>query len=325
MAPRLPAGELVVLSSSEEEARLDAYDQELTPLWSSRIEGRGRALTTGPDGKLWLLHGAGATCFGDDGFRVAGVEIATPKKTCLSAFAQVAGGFVFASQHDVRTRMCAPRLERVRNDGSVLWSTALPVEPVAHDGAVEMSADEGWKPRPMDPWTPQTWFSTSSRLTVSGDAVLACFSEMPRSGIGYGYVLSLADGTLRFTTQVGPITEVAPFGDGEFLVGYQGYGAFETLRYGRDGRVLDRWPSHGLYVVIGNDVRVIEMENVLPSKMRLVRLAPGGTVIKGAWLDGYATSRPYLRADGTLLFVRNGELLAARDLSIDGRLHLCPP
>ena len=131
-----------------------------------------------------------------------------------------------------------------------------------------MSADEGWKPRPMDPWSPETWFTTSRTLSFSGDAVLACFSEMPRSGIGFGYVVSLTDGALRFTTKIGPISEVAPLGGGAFSVGYQGYGAFETLRYDRDGHVREQWASHGYYLV-GDGIRVIELENTPPSKMHL--------------------------------------------------------
>ena len=98
-----------------------------------------------------------------------------------------------------------------------------------------MRADEGWRPRTVDPWTPTTWVSTSSALDVSGDAVLACFFEMPRSGIGKGYVLSLADGTLRFMTKVGPIQETRVLGSGAFLARYHG-GTCEAVRYERDGK-----------------------------------------------------------------------------------------
>jgi hypothetical protein len=137
-----------------------------------------------------------------------------------------------------------------------------------------------------------------------------------------GYVLSLVDGALRFATQQGPISETAALGRGAFLVGYQGYGAFETLLYERDGDMQTRWASHGHYLVSETDVRVIEMENVLPSKMHLARLLPGGVVVRGARLDGYYTAKPSLRADNTALFFRNGALLAARDLVIDERLEL---
>jgi hypothetical protein len=241
-----------------------------------------------------------------------------------SAVGSVDDGFVFAWQHDSRTPMRPPILERVNSDGTVRWSVSLPVGSVGYEGVVQMSADQGWEPRPMDPWFPATWFATSQTLTVSGDAVLACFSDVPRSGIGFGYVVSLTDGALRFTTQTGPISEVAPTGGGAFLVGYQGYGAFETLHYDRDGRVLERWASHGYYLV-GDGVRVIELENTLPSKMHLVRLLPGGAVRKGEWLDGYYTSRPLLGADRMAYFFRKGAVLAARDLSIDERLVLTAP
>jgi hypothetical protein len=147
---------------------------------------------------------------------------------------------------------------------------------------------------------------------------------MPSSGIGFGYAVSLTDGALRFTTRTGPLSEVAAIGGGAFLVGYQGYGAFETLRYDRDGRVAERWASHGYYLV-GDGVRVIELENTRPSRMHLVRLLPGGAVAKGEWLDGYYTSRPLLGADGTAYFFRKGAVFAARDLSIDERLVLTAP
>jgi hypothetical protein len=76
---------------------------------------------------------------------------------------------------------------------------------------------------------------------------------------------------------------------------------------------------------VGADVRVIELENVLPSRMHLARLLPDGSVAKGTWLNGYYTSEPALLADGTALFFRHGALLAARDLAIDARLELAAP
>jgi hypothetical protein len=220
--------------------------------------------------------------------------------------------------------MLAPVVQRVRQDGTVGWTTTLPVGSVSHKGVVEMRRADDWHPEPIVPWTPKTWLSVSSRLDVSGDAVLACFSEMPRSGIGCGYVLSVADGTVRFTTTAGPISETAALGDGAFLVGYQGYGAFETLRYDRDGRVETHWASHGRYVIVGNDVRVMEMTNA-PRPMNLARLLPDGSVARGDCLEGYHSSWPCLRADGTVLFFRNGALFAARDLAIAERLGLCAP
>jgi len=321
----LPGGEVVVLSSSDEGTFCDGYDANLSSLWGTHLKEVGLALIIGEGGTPWILHGAGAVALTDRGTQLTRVDVCTPKGMQVSAFAPVEHGFVFALQHDIRTQMHAPMLARVQHDGVVCWSTTLPMENVAYEGVVQMRADEGWKPRPMDAWTPETWLSTSRNLGVSGDAVLACFSEMPRSGIGFGYVLSLADGAVRFTTQKGPISEVAPLGGGAFLVGFQGYGAFETLRYERDGRMQSRWQSHGFYVIKNDDVRVVEMENTLPSKMHLVRLLPNGSVVKGDWLDGYYTSTPFHRTDGTLYFYRNGEILVAQDIAIDERLTISTP
>jgi hypothetical protein len=271
------------------------------------------------DQSLWVLDSEGIWACGDGGHCLTPTTVQPHKGMRLSAFGCVGDGFVFAWQHQINTPMRPPILERVNLDGTIRWSVALPVDTIGHKGVVQMSADEGWKPRPIDPWVPTTWFTTSRELAVSGDTVLVCFSETPRTGIGVGYVVSLTDGALRFTTETGPISQVAPLGEGAFLVGYQGYDAFETLHYDRGGLVLDRWSSHGYYVV-DDGVRVIELENVQPSKMHLVRLLPGGAVTKGEWLDGYYTSRPLLGADGTVYFFRTGAVLGASDLWIDERL-----
>lgn len=310
----------IVLTSRDAVTVLDAYDADLAPLWSKRLEVRAFALLA-VDRTPWVLDSEGAWACGERGSCLTRVRLAPRMGMHPSAVGPVDDGFVFAWQHEDRISMRPPILERVHFDGTVCWSVTLPVGTVGYEGVVQMSVDEGWESRPKDSWVPETWFCTSQTLTVSGDAVLACFSDMPGSGIGFGYVVSLADGELRFTTRTGPIDEVAAIDEGAFLVGYQGYGAFETLRYDRDGCVPERWASHGYYLV-GDGVRVIELENRLPSTMHLVRLLPGGVLTKGEWLDGYYTSRPLLRADGTAYFFRKGAVLAARDLSIDERLVL---
>ncbi len=314
------ANNVILLTSREDASFLEAYDARLTPVWSKRLDSTAIALRP-IDGILWVLDSEGASACGDGGPSLAGITALPRKGMRVSAFGPVDDGFVFACEHDAQTAMGPPILKRVNYDGTTRWSTRLPIGTVEYKGVVQFGANTGWKPQTKSAWIPRTWVSNSPTLAVSGDAVLACFSEMPESGIGCGYVVGLADGALRFTTERGPISEVAPLGKGAFLVGYQGYGTFETLRYEGDGRVLDRWPSHGLYV-IGDGVRVVELENTKPSRMHLVRLLPGGAVKQGAWLNGYYTSRPLLGADGTVYFFRNGEVLAARELSIKQRLAL---
>jgi hypothetical protein len=118
---------------------------------------------------------------------------------------------------------------------------------------------------------------------------------------------------------MGPIGKVAAAENGSFLVGYHGYGEFETCRYQANGIIADRWASHGYYVVRDGDIRIVELGN----DGRVTRIQSGGTVVRGALLDGYYTSRPCLTAEGLLLFFRHGLVYAIRDLSISERLPVC--
>jgi len=317
------ADDLVVLTARDSDAVLERFDAQLSRVWRNHL-GTGAIALLAVQGTPWVLAPDGAWAVGEQGELVARVPIRPRDGMRPAAFAPVDDGFVFAWHHDAGAPMRPPVVERVDAAGTVLWSAILPVGAVGYSGVVQMSAADGWKPRPMAPWMPETWFATSRKLPVSANSALACYTEMPRSGIGHGYAVALADGALRFTTKTGPVSEVAPLGGGAFLVGYQGYGAFETLRYEPDGRVSDRWATHGHYLA-GDRVRVVELENVLPSKMHLARLLPGGGVEKGAWLDGYYTSRPFRGPDGAAYFFRHGAVLAARDLSIDERLELAAP
>jgi hypothetical protein len=230
---RLPGGEVVMLRRSENETYLEAYNADLELVWCTHLESHATALTAAADGTLWVLNETGASTFNVRGDLLARTEIRRPEGRRLRAFAPVDNGFVFAWQQNGEP-MSVPILERVNNDGTVRWSITLPITILKYKGITQMSADEGWVPRPIDPWMPVSWLSPSRNLTVSGDAVLACFADMAGSGIGFGYVVSLSDGVLRFMTEQGPISEVAALGEGAFLVGYQGYDSFETLLYGRD-------------------------------------------------------------------------------------------
>jgi hypothetical protein len=73
--------------------------------------------------------------------------------------------------------------------------------------------------------------------------------------------------------------------------------------------VAEKWPVDGYVSLLPSGaIHVIEMENVLPSKMYASALMHGGVVNRGSHLDGYYTSRPALTADGELIFWRNDEL-----------------
>jgi hypothetical protein len=84
-----------------------------------------------------------------------------------------------------------------------------------------------WEPRDFTP-------ERDEGLLVSGDRVPATYLEVA-SGLGVGYCLDLGSGDLLWETPPRPIGARAVAGPGRFLVGAQGYGAFETCLY-------DRWP-----------------------------------------------------------------------------------
>lgn len=238
----------------------------------------------------------------------------------VSALELVDGDFVFAYHHVEGSLPDNPALVRVTPGGAVLWSTRLTTDtitftrdPYAREVAGRFSVS--------------TWNCgfRAGTLCRSGDMLLAVYADMPLSGIGVGYALSLTTGALSYVTKYGPIDNVAAGSAGSFLVGYMGYGSFETLSYSRAGNEQNKWASQGYYVLEGDDVRVIELENRSISRSRLARLKSDGTVVTGDLLEGYYTSKPYLHSDGMLFFAREGLLVAVKDLRIDYRTTLKPP
>jgi hypothetical protein len=121
-------------------------------------------------------------------------------------------------------------------------------------------------------------------------------------------------GALLWVTDPAPTSTLAIAGPGRFYQGVQGYGAFETRLLGPDGEILRRWEVHG-YIVIdeAGGVRCVEMENVLPSRMRYSLLLPDGDVQRGPLLEGYYTTYPLVSHEGVVAFWRNGELVLIDD------------
>lgn len=192
-------------------------------------------------------------------------------------------------------------------DGRVLWRTDVPTSPLVPPKAVKGSNDRPFN-RPAASWIP----ARPKPLLVSGNRVLAGFTDMPSTGVGIAFGLDLGSGTLRWSTLWQPLDEMAALGDGSFLVGAQGYGAFRTTQHDSEGRIVCAWQSHGRMVVQPDGrVRVIELENILPSKSHVAMLLPDGTVERRAPLPGYYTSELAALSDGTVVFWREGALFEA--------------
>jgi hypothetical protein len=262
-----------------------------------------------------VLDRLGVSAYDAQGACVHRVPFPVPQGMRVGGFALFDGDFIVAMEHDIdaQTQASPGVLMRLSHTGEPRWTTTLPMDVRVPRSELEIVHSS------RDTWVCS--YYTAGRLTISADAVLVVFANMPRTGIGMGYVAALDGGTVRYCTRRGPLQEVAGLGDGEFLVGYQGYGEIETLRYGARGEILNTWPSHGYYLVHDGDIRVIELRNDSRA-MHVVRLGPRGHVLQGALLDGYYTSRPCLRSDGTIFFSRYGSMFAARDLSIGERLTM---
>jgi hypothetical protein len=249
-----------------------------------------RQLLVDGDAIAWTVDGEGFTGFDQQGAEIARHRIV--ERRC-GGLALIESGFVVslfgAGRH------LQPCILQMAKSGEVRQTTVLPLP---------------------DP-TVRTWICGDPPLVISGDRLLARFFDVS-SGIGVAYGLDLATGAHLFTTPPHPTGQVASLGDGRFLIGAQGYGAFETWQLERDGAISRRWPGQGHYV-IADEIHVIELENVMPSKMCFTTLVADGSVRRGPHLEGYYTSPPARLNDGSIVFWRDGAL---RSITESGELRL---
>jgi hypothetical protein len=114
------------------------------------------------------------------------------------------------------------------------------------DTKVLARRETGFQLEPKPPWKPREWSIEPGNLYVFGDRVLAAYSERVRGGIGMCYGFDLATGARIYETAPGPYKDIAAAHDpGSFLVGLQGFGAFETKLVDPSGRVMQSWLNLG--------------------------------------------------------------------------------
>ncbi|MGK5642392.1 hypothetical protein ACSNOK_29375 [Streptomyces sp. URMC 126] len=294
--------------------------------WQRTYPGTGRPQSRlSTDGMLWLA------CPDHDGQVLEAVlpdgsAGPTARPECrpdeeIGAFVLLDDGFVISwvsASRLVRrersrpaTSLPEPRVARYTREGECLWSTPIGLGAVSFPGVVETGDRTGWKIRPRRPWVPEEigvdhW----EPLLVSADRIAASFTDT-RGGIGRTFFLDLRSGETVSVTAPAPAGRKAIAGPGQFLVGSQGYGAFTTGRFGRDGVETARWASHGAMLVDKNGgVSGPELENRLPSRSHFRRLASDGSLVDGPALTGYYTSYPAMDREGTAVFWRDGKLLA---------------
>lgn len=209
---------------------------------------------------------------------------------------------------DPRDKTAAAVL-RLGRDGQLIWRTTTPPPATLREIRSRRLADGvATRGRPI---AATQWTLFRGSMCVSGDRVLAVFDDPSRTGVGVGYGLDLATGALVYTTAAAPHDKLAPGPlAGQFVVGVQGSGAFRSALIDRDGCALVHWDSQGIQIS-RDPLRVLEMENVSPSRCRIATLGSDGSVQHGAHLPGYHTSPVVVAPDGAAVFWRNNAVMRA--------------
>ena len=189
------------------------------------------------------------------------------------------------------------RLVKLSLTGEVLWSTKLPTSKIVYGGVSYRSAATNWKTATCPPWFPTTWKPFGhDLLLVSGRRVMATLAETS-SGVGCRYILDFDSGSLIWKSEHSAGGHSVSIGNGEFLIGDQGYGEFKTRLF-RNDQVDMSWPSHGYSFRIGEKLISIQMANVSSQPQHLVEMKMDGAISKQSEpLGGYYTSRPQQAKD----------------------------
>ena len=304
---------LVGFSENYLSQQLMAVDIEGESLWSLKLQNQCRLGDIG-DGCAWLFESQAIVGVSADGVLIRRELLDLEEQERIGCLSLVEGGIIVSvyriEPHD--RYGLAPRVMRFDSDFEQIWSIRLPINKVAYQGCGYMGVDTNWEIRETPPWNPSTWLPCGEdQLLVSGNRILASFQEMPRTGIGCRYVLDAGTGELVWKSKSAPIANACALGDGRFLMGNQGYGAFQSALYEDGVLEMQSWPSHGHTVVVAGDYISVQMSNDLSVPQHVVRLEANGDVSRMSQrLPGYYTSKPVLLRDGNLYFWRGGEVWA---------------
>src|SRR3954471_1377828 len=194
----LGTGELLALSWSAEGMHLDAYDADLGALWSRSLGPDALGFRLDGRGILWVVDRTGASAVGPHSETTSRVEAPSLPGMNVAALTFVDDDLIFAYQHDPDTVPDRPALVRLTRNGTIRWSTRLSAESITfeRDSRKVPATDVSRR------LVPDTWvcgYLRAGALKISGDALLAVYSDMPRTGLAIGYVVSLIDGTVRYT------------------------------------------------------------------------------------------------------------------------------
>lgn len=235
----------------------------------------------------------------------------------IGSFILIKDGFILTLQGKKNSNA---KVRRVTFDGEIIWESLISTKEISYKGLVQMSAKNNWKVEEIPSWNPKSWNCLiNNEIIVSGENILVNYFEFPGSGIGMSFCLNLETGVMKWTTKPAPFESICGLNNGKFLIGHQGYGAFNTNLLNSNGEIIESWKSVGASVVNANEqVFAIEMDNHSDSKLHFVELIMGNKIKKGKRIPGYYIIHPVLDDLGNVIFWRNNELMIVDN---KGNLH----
>lgn len=277
-------------------------------LWTSALKIEGpNELRIAKDGKCYVSFSKYIYSISEDGEIEETILIQLEADQEIGSFAILKDCFIICVQGKE-----GPNSIVIKTDlkGNLIWATKIPCKDISYEGIIEMRADNDWKAERKKGWCPRNWLClTDNEIIVSNNTILVSYCEMPGSGIGKSYLLSADSGMIKWHSKPAPYESISCLGDGMFLIGSQGYGAFETQLINENGDLINQWNSVGKTVVAKDkEISLIEMDNAFPSELYHTKLFNEGEISKGAQIPGYYIIYPALDELGSMIFWRNNEL-----------------
>jgi hypothetical protein len=277
---------------------LALYEHTGTLIWQKSTNAQFPRAIKVVKGQLYFCDGADLFIFDMLGQLLQTVSVQLAPQEWIGNYVVVDNGYYICTResypgpNDIRE----PRIIRLDRQGQQIWSATLPKP------NQEQEKDSRWA---RMEWQPEYQFSP---IMISGDRLLSTYFDLA-SGLSLGYCLDTITGELLWSTPLRPSGNRVSLSQGRFLIGFQGYDFFDSYLYTAEGSIKNHWKSHG-YVVIteAGEVRIVEMENRLPSRMHVSVLEIDGTVRQGPHLDRYRTSYPVIDQQNNIWFWREGEL-----------------
>ncbi|WP_164478615.1 hypothetical protein [Mycolicibacterium stellerae] len=280
-------------------------------LWQRRFQGHPFRPRLSGDRTAWIAHrgarGVEMSQLDSAGKTLKTIGLESHPSEVLGEFVVLPDGLMVLWTPAVRGLHA--RLARHDSDGSTRWSVPLPLLDISLAGFVAMLRAGEVQPSPPQPPRGVVEAGRPTALLVSGSRAAATVC-CDTSGIAVTFFVDTDTGQVAGTTAPSPICEKAIAGPGEFLIGFQGYGAFHTAHYDAAGTPTQVWPTHAHMLVDAQGVvSGVESENT-NSAQYFVQFGADSTVEYGAELSGYYTAYPALDSQGTAVFWRDGFLLA---------------